>query len=84
MVAHTRQNWSKQINQVIRSHHYSWLAEGLSGLPLEDALVDITTDILHICKRQGISWETVLSKSQALYEREERRATELAEAQMGS
>lgn len=66
-----RREWSRHIDQVLRSQHYNRLAEGLSGVPLEDALVNITADILHICKRQGIEWETLLDRSQVQFEEEE-------------
>jgi hypothetical protein len=55
--------WSRHIDQIIRSGHYTWLAEGLGGEQLESALMNITTDIMHICSRQGIDWETLVGKS---------------------
>lgn len=71
MADRVRREWSRHIDQVLRSQHYSWLAEGLSGAPLEEALINITADIMHICKRQGIEWESLLDKSQTQFEEEE-------------
>ena len=85
MVAETRLHWSRHIDQMIRSNRYNRIGEGLAGAPLDEALVEITTDVMHLCKREGIEWESVLKRAQALYEREERRrAIELAETPMGS
>jgi len=33
--------------------------------------MNITTDIIHICKRQGIDWETLVRESCAKFEQEE-------------
>ena len=71
MVDRNRTNWSSHIQQVIRSQHYTRLAEGLAGEPLEQALMSITADMMHICKRQGLPWESVMERSRALFEREE-------------
>ncbi len=70
----SRADWSRHIDQVIRSRRYTWLAEGLGGEPLEPALVNITTDIMHICQREGVDWEALLRKSRANFEREEDEA----------
>lgn len=66
-----RADWSRHIDQIIRSRHYTWIGEGLGGEPLETALVDITTDLMHICRREGISWEYVLSEAARQFEQEE-------------
>lgn len=55
-----RQNWSRHIAEVIRSRHYTWLGEGLSEESLRDALATMTTNILHICRREGIDVEAFL------------------------
>jgi hypothetical protein len=60
---------------VIRSQHYSWLGEGLAGEPPAEALTDIITDIMHICRRQGISWESLLTRSRAQFESEENQVS---------
>ena len=66
-----RAKWSRHIDQVIRSKHYTWIAEGLGGAPLEQALVEIATDIMHICKRKGLSLEQLLKRSAIQFEQEE-------------
>jgi hypothetical protein len=85
MVAHSRTQWSRHIDQILRSNRYNRIGEGLAGAPLEEALVEIAADLMHICKRENLRWEQVLQKAGSLYEREERRrAVEMAEAPMGS
>ena len=64
-------SWDRHVDQIIRSQHYTWLAEGLGGQPLSIALTDIMTDIMHICARQGMSWDNLVSRSRAQFEREE-------------
>jgi hypothetical protein len=85
MVAQARPQWSRHIDQMIRSHRFNRIGEGLAGAPLDDALVEITADVMHLCKREGLDWDTVLQRAQTLFDREERRrAIEMAEAPMGS
>ena len=71
MSARNRIGWNRHVDQVIRSQHYTWLGEGLGGAPLPTALGDIVADIMHICARQGISWEELMTRSRAQFEREE-------------
>jgi hypothetical protein len=71
MSVHNRDGWDRRIDQVIRSQHYTWLGEGLAGQPLSQALTDMVTDIMHICVRQGTSWENLVTRSRAQFEREE-------------
>ena len=71
MSARNRVRWDRHVEQVIRSQHYTWLGEGLAGEPLTEALTDIMSDIMHICARQGMSWEDLLTRSRAQFEREE-------------
>lgn len=71
MINRIRSHWSQEIDDVIRSKHYTWLARGLGGEAVEDAMVSLTTDIMHICRRKGIPWQQVLAKSQAQFEMEE-------------
>lgn len=71
MSVRNRTEWSAHIDRVIRSQHYTWLAEGLGGEPLETALVDIMADMMHICQREGISWETLVERGQAQFAHEE-------------
>ena len=81
MSARSRARWDRHVDQVIRSQHYTWLGEGLAGEPLSSALTDIMADIMHICDRQGMSWEQLLARSRAQFEREE---AEVAHASVGS
>ena len=67
----TRADWSRQIEKVLRSKHYTWIAEGLAGAPVDEALVAITADLMHICHRAGLSWEQLEARSQKLCDREE-------------
>ncbi len=67
----TRADWSRHIEQVLRSKHYTWIAEGLAGAPVDEALVAITADLMHICHRSGLSWDELAARGQRLCEREE-------------
>lgn len=71
MTDNLRDNWSHHIDQILRSKHYTWIAEGLGGAPLEDALVAITADVMHMCHRAGMSWEELAARSEHLCNREE-------------
>jgi hypothetical protein len=75
MYARIRNAWSHHIDQIIRSRHYTWLGLGLGGEPVEDALVTLTADIMHICKRRGISFEELIEQSRAKFEQEEQETT---------
>ena len=71
MSLRNREEWSRHINQVIRSQHYTWLAEGLGGQPVPFALSQIMTDVMHICAREGIRFDSLLARSRAQFEQEE-------------
>lgn len=71
----TRRNWSHEIDEVIRSRHYTWLARGLGGDDVEDAMTTLLADIMHICERQGIAWESVLEHGRERFRSEEREIT---------
>jgi hypothetical protein len=66
-----RDNWDHHVDEIIRSQHYTWLGEGLGGEPLSEALTDMMADIMHICRREGLSWERLVAHSRAQFEREE-------------
>jgi hypothetical protein len=70
-----RVQWDRHVDQIIRSQHYTWLGEGLAGETPQVALADILTDIMHMCARQGISWEDLAARSRAQFEREEAEVT---------
>lgn len=76
----TRNDWSHHIEQILRSKHYTWIAEGLGGAPLKEALVSITADVMHMCHRTGLSWEELLSQSQRLCDREEAETRQASHA----
>lgn len=71
MSVRKRASWDRHVDQVIRSQHYTWLGEGLAGEIPQIALADILTDLMHICARQGISWEDLAARSRVQFEREE-------------
>jgi hypothetical protein len=64
---------------VIRSRHYTWLGNGLGGDPIDDAMVTITADVMHICIREGIDIDSLIAKSKARFEQEERALREHAD-----
>jgi hypothetical protein len=66
-----RAGWKNHIEQIIRSQHYTWIGEGLGGEPLAEALTDMMADIMHICAHQGMSWDQLVTRSRAQFEREE-------------
>jgi hypothetical protein len=78
MSARSRSGWNRHVDQVVRSQHYTWLGEGLGGEPLTEALTDIMCDMMHICARQGMSWEQLVARSRAQFEREEADAAQEA------
>ena len=71
-----RSNWLEDVESVIRSRHYSWLPEGLGGEPVDVAMTYLLTDIMHICKRTGASFETVLENSRKQFREEEQQQSE--------
>lgn len=74
MYSQHRRNWQKHVRNVVRSRHYGWLAEARDGDPIPEVLKDVTADVMHICKVQGISWEQLMEQSRRQYEVEEREA----------
>ena len=84
MSANNRDGWDRHIDQVIRSQHYTRLAEGLAGKPPSEALTDIVADIMHLCARQGMSWENIVTRSRAQFEREEAQVSHETVGSVGS
>lgn len=66
-----RQNWSRHVDDIIRSRHYTWIGEGLGGLPPEGAVAEILTDLIHICRRTDIAFDDLLAESQERCDAEE-------------
>lgn len=63
MQVRTRPNWQRHVKRVVRSKHYSWLAEARDGEPLETVMTDVLTDVRHICQMQGVSFQDLLEHS---------------------
>lgn len=76
----SRENWSRHVRDIIRSRHYTWIGEGLGGQPLNDALAAMLTDIIHICRHEGISFENLVTQCQARCDAEEQAPLELEDA----
>jgi hypothetical protein len=74
MVATHRHNWLQRVKQVIRSRHYSWLAEARDGEPIDQVMADVLADVMHICHRQNISFDELVERSRAQFDVEERTA----------
>ena len=66
-----RRNWFRRIQDVIRSRHYTWLGLGLGGAPVDEAMVALTTDVMHVCKREGIDINWLIEQSKSDFEQEE-------------
>ena len=73
MSTRTRPDWSRRIDQVLRSQRYTLVAEGLSGEPIEKAITDITADLMHLCRRQGVNFDQLLAQSRKQAEQEEKQ-----------
>jgi ethanolamine ammonia-lyase small subunit len=71
MSTRARPDWSRRIDQVVRSQRYTLVAEGLSGEPIEKAITDITADLMHLCRRQGVNFEQLLVQSRKQVDQEE-------------
>jgi hypothetical protein len=67
----TRDDWLEHVEAVIRSRHYTWLPEGLGGEAVDVAMTYLVADIMHVCRRAGISWEDVLLRARDQFQREE-------------
>lgn len=66
-----RDNWQRRVSNVIRSRHYQWLAECRDGDPVAEVVKDVATDLMHICKQEGITWEQLMEASRRQFEHEE-------------
>ena len=56
-----RENWFHRVQEVNRSRHYTWLAQGLGGEDAEEAMTWLTTDIMHLCEMAAIPFDRVLN-----------------------
>lgn len=66
-----RRNWLHDVEEVIRSRHYTWIPEGLGGESVEVAMTYLLTDIMHICKRTDASFDEILADSRKKFLEEE-------------
>ncbi|MFT5326718.1 MAG: hypothetical protein ACI8P0_004600 [Planctomycetaceae bacterium] len=66
-----REDWLDDIEDVIRSRHYTWIPEGLGGEPVDEAMSWLVTDIMHICRRAGVDSEDVLKQGRVRFQQEE-------------
>jgi hypothetical protein len=66
-----RGDWLQHVQSIIRSRHYTWLPEGLGGEPVDVAMTWLMTDIRHVCKLAGISFDEVLERSREKFESEQ-------------
>lgn len=66
-----RSDWLEHVKNVLRSRHYTWLPEGMSGEPVDEAMAYLVADVMHVCKLAGISWESVLARGRERFEAEE-------------
>ncbi len=72
----TRENWSRHLHDILRSRHYTWIGEGLGGQPIDEALKVMLTDIIHLCRHEGISFEELAAECQARCDAEELKEEE--------
>lgn len=67
-----RQNWPQRIDGIIRSRHYTWIGDGLAGNAIPDALTQIVADAMHICRHEGIDWQSIIENGHRQFEEEAR------------
>lgn len=65
-----RNNWARHVEGIIRSRHYTWIGDGLAGQDVPDAMSQIMTDVMHICRREGIALDELLAESRRRAESE--------------
>lgn len=71
MSAHCRSDWRERLGEVVRSRHYTWLGEGLGGEPLDEAVVTLMADLMHICHCENHDFEMLLAQARVRCEQEE-------------
>ncbi|APZ95261.1 hypothetical protein [Fuerstiella marisgermanici] len=67
-----REHWLDDVDDVIRSRHYTWIPEGLGGEPPKTAMAWVLTDVMHICSRAGIDFDEVMQTAAERFVTEER------------
>lgn len=73
-----RHNWQQRVRNVLRSRHYQWLAECRDGDPVEEVIKDVATDLMHLCREKGLTWEQVIEESRRQFEAEARELAKKA------
>lgn len=66
-----RSHWFEHVRDIVRSRHYTWMAEGLGGAPIDVAMRQLLTDIHHVCDMADIPFDDVLAESREQYENEQ-------------
>ena len=66
-----RRHWLRHVKEVIRSRHYTWLPRGLGGEKVDAAMAYLLTDIMHICKLAGVSFDDLLADARGRFATEE-------------
>ena len=56
-----RVNRAKRIAQIVRARRYTWLGEGLAGVPIENALTEVLANVLEICDRERFAIQELLA-----------------------
>ena len=65
-----RNDWSRHVDGIIRSRHYTWIGEGLGGREVPEAMSQIMTDVMHICRQEGISLDDIIAEGRRRAENE--------------
>lgn len=68
------QNREERTRQILRSRHYTRIAEGLAGATPNVALLEILTDIVQICDHRGISFAGLIHESRERISKEKSAA----------
>ena len=66
-----RKHWLRHVKEVVRSRHYTWLPRGLGGEKVGLAMTYLLTDIMHICKLSGASFDALLADARSKFDAEE-------------
>lgn len=66
-----RHNWSKHVERIVRSRHYTWIGEGLGGDQPADAIVQIIADSMHICEKEGLDFDELVEQGRRQFAEEE-------------
>ena len=70
MVAH--HHWVRQIEEIIRSRHYTWIAEGLGGNEVPEAVRQLLVNTMRLAHHAGLDWNDMYAAARQQFECEER------------